>query len=547
MPIPEGLFLRPDGDPNTKVYSNGKGLLQAGKDASTEAMIIGRFDHDDALSSDDPSVTYSHTLAKTSSDFAISNNNQLSFIGANSAPPYTLSIESTKILALNLSDDFAGRINADASNDTEDADTRIFYFEGGTMSNIKAVDAVNTAVTGVKASLTIRNINSPNQDLMIITANNTGTDANDLPISISASSAVYSGSFSSTNGFAVDVHLGVQGFGMVYGTFGGAPTLDELITSIENYPLEDIVNYKAETFAFLLNGETGTFADLFTITKADGADGTSNAFEIAITDNLLAGGVDDKIVDVAHRSLAIAEGKIYVTDANTGRGKIISFRAMDDLRIYETSYVIVSDNGDGTGLVSAVATLPDGDDFYVLGRVDYTVDLSTETGIDANETGEALTIKLVTPAVEAKLRKNTNLAIFTATTAGVKGNHLSITFTASGQANKDVVVAFVEGSTTNIEITYGEKSEFIHLNFAFREGTLDEDIFALFNTNISIGRIPLNTVFTDGATEFLSGGTASTIEVTHEIDGTSQQEGPYQWIIESTLEKTEDYILNLAP
>ena len=158
--IPEGLFLRPDGETDVKVYSNGQGLLSAGVDGSTNGVVIGTFDHDTlrpynvadeddgAGDGDDISVGYSYRLAESSSDFAI-NDNQLSFTGANSEPPYTLSIETALNLSITLPSDFDGRVDVDASGDTMDDDTREFALSGGGFSDTKEVaSVVGVAATG---------------------------------------------------------------------------------------------------------------------------------------------------------------------------------------------------------------------------------------------------------------------------------------------------------------------------------------------------------------------------------------------------------------
>ena len=238
-PTQTKLFLRPEGEPNVKIYSEGNGLLQENADGRTTPIIIGTFDHDDAPDADDDNsdgiiVGTAYTL-KPNSGAGYSNamfritENQLSFIGADSGdyeanprPTYKLNVETTVTITIELPATFAGRINADASGDTSDADVRQFSFSGGTIS------------------------------------------------------------------------------------------------------------------------------------KADKA---------------AAGGVP------AHRTIDVAAGEIYVADTASGVGKIISFDAVDDLRLPATEdiyeyYVIVTDsNNDGTGDVDAVAKLPSGDDFYVLGKV----------------------------------------------------------------------------------------------------------------------------------------------------------------------------------
>ena len=157
-PIPEGLFLRPVGETDTKVYSNGQGLLSAG--ISTETLL-GTFDHSelqidiDDDPSDNISIGYSYYLTADPSPpednpdleysnnlFAI-NNNQLSFTGMDSIPPYTLQIDIARSVAINLP--MGGRLDVDATGDTTDTDTRLFAFEGGaiTRADVGQIAAAN--------------------------------------------------------------------------------------------------------------------------------------------------------------------------------------------------------------------------------------------------------------------------------------------------------------------------------------------------------------------------------------------------------------------
>ena len=150
-PIPEGLFLRPAYDADAKVYSNGQGLLSAGQNGSTNEVVIGTFDHDNLEIDDDPSddisVGYSYRLAANAND-DYSNadfkteNNQLSFIGTYSMPPYTLKIDIALSVAINLPD--ASYYDVDATNDDTDADTREFAFSGGGFSDTKEVAATGS-------------------------------------------------------------------------------------------------------------------------------------------------------------------------------------------------------------------------------------------------------------------------------------------------------------------------------------------------------------------------------------------------------------------
>ena len=193
---PEGLHLRPvddAGNPeNVRVYSEGEsitdpdifnfdtldfGALPANADGSTNPVAVGILDYDDVLAAfgitappadvlgaynvdgvagddiiieiiyrlaDNPGAGYSHNV------FDIVGNNELVFTGANSGdyddnphPTYTLSIVTALNVRIELSASFVGRIDADASNDTEDADTREFTFAGGALSNVDVAATAN--------------------------------------------------------------------------------------------------------------------------------------------------------------------------------------------------------------------------------------------------------------------------------------------------------------------------------------------------------------------------------------------------------------------
>ena len=239
---PTGLFLRPTGDANTKVYSNGRGLLLH---VVNNEIVIGTFDHDalnpyniededdGAGDGDDISVGYSYSLAANAGDdysntLFSTNNNQLTFIGENSGvlgetPPYKLSIETALNVKIALPATFNGYINTDASNDDTDADTRKFAFSGGTISK------TDVAATG------------------------------EVP---------------------------------------------------------------------------------------------------------------------AHRTISVTAGKIYAPDTKAGTGKIINFEALDSYKlpttpdIYEYYVIVTDENNDGTGEVRAMAALPTGTGFYVIGEVE---------------------------------------------------------------------------------------------------------------------------------------------------------------------------------
>ena len=175
--------MRPDGQSNIRVYSGGdsfaegtdgekdeatrtlnESVLEEGQDGSNTAIALGTFDHDNipaahAKNSDGVSVAIEYSFEVNPgtgyhhSVFEIDSGNQLFFTGENSGvfgetAPYKLSVETTVIVTIELPDDFAGRIDADASSDTEDSDTREFSFSGGEISRTNDNPNVIAVATG---------------------------------------------------------------------------------------------------------------------------------------------------------------------------------------------------------------------------------------------------------------------------------------------------------------------------------------------------------------------------------------------------------------
>ena len=172
---PSGLFLRPADDKTSKVYSNGDstiiedgeatrnlntldyGVLAAGADGSTNPVAVGILAHDTqtdgyldttkdgAGDGDDIFISYHYTLAVgagagySNNLFTIDDENQLSFIGADSdvSPTYLIGIATTIRVTIELpalTGGVKGYYDVDASGDTTDSDTREFSFSGGALS-----------------------------------------------------------------------------------------------------------------------------------------------------------------------------------------------------------------------------------------------------------------------------------------------------------------------------------------------------------------------------------------------------------------------------
>ena len=172
---PSGLFLRPADDETSKVYSGGDstiiengeptrnlntldyGVLAAGADGSTNPVAVGILAHDTQTDGyldttkdgdgdgDDIFISYHYTLAVgagagySNNLFTIDDENQLSFIGADSdvSPTYLIGIATTIRVTIELpalTGGVKGYYDVDASGDITDSDTREFSFSGGALS-----------------------------------------------------------------------------------------------------------------------------------------------------------------------------------------------------------------------------------------------------------------------------------------------------------------------------------------------------------------------------------------------------------------------------
>ena len=408
--LPTGLFLRPTGEGNVRVYSEGESVTGTGDDAklaeetegvlaeeadgSTEPVIIGRFAHDSLVPSENKSgipdlaVTYSLVAnpgeGYSNAMFSITDDT-LSYIGANSGdyesdprPTHKLKIVADVTIVIRVPDisNFGDAYYVSA-DDTQGGNGGVEY--AYSVGTIRKTDvAAGVKQDGMAASATFTNAASSGtgEDVLIITAKDTGEYANGIKVVIEVTSTVSVGSFSLFR-FEEDT----QRFTIIYGrknTEDVNLTLNELIDSFNNFPLEKIksgtvgTEFALEELTHLIKGNTGTFADIFTITKAENADGESKAFHIQDTLSL-TDGVDEitETIPVSFRQIDVPAGEIYLGD-----GSVIQFVAANNLRIDADSYVIVTDivtdaDGDGMGTVKVVAALPSPSDgkFYIIGEV----------------------------------------------------------------------------------------------------------------------------------------------------------------------------------
>ena len=302
-------------------------------------------------------------------------------------------------------------------------------------------------------------------------------------------------------------------------TYGLGATLEQLMTELGTL-------WTADTTPML-----GTIAFYLSQPPSDGFTANTLLADIFGTyDGIITAGN----VVRAHRTIDVAEGDIYLVDADAGSGKIIKFAAVEDLRVYEDSFVIVTDaDGDGIGEVSAVAktSLPD-IDYYVLGEVEVV----PVTGAQARLTKTAL------------VGSDTGSVTFTADEGGTEGNDLSVTFIFSGvSAGNAADVSFAYASN-NLTITYDFGATLTKIKTEF-DAVTDADITSRFDLVInSGGNITATNVLgsqTTGTAEALTGGTGGTTMggTPDPNDSGTQQTGSLQWI----GDEIEDYTINLRP
>ena len=366
-----------------------------------------------------------------------------------------------------VSADITSRFDLTPAGDTSTPLTTVFGGDGsGTFTgSSKLANGVDNAPTkdAVQASVTVADTSSVS--ILKFTAFEPGAAGNSFGIKIVEDSTIASTATSIT----FDDETGK--FTITIGT-SDTSTVTQAIAAIET---------AIEASSFTIDGVTGNFSTFITMENVAPDSVLGNSVNLNGTDVSLTGGLDD----VEHRTIDVAAGTIYLPD-----GTEISFDAVTGLRITEESadsYVIVDDvEGDGTYEVRAVATLPDGDDYYVLGTV------------------EPLAVP-VRVAVQAKLVRATadgTAVTFTADTAGLAGNSESVTF-VTGADGSSIVLAYASNVLT---ITHAADSTLAQLETAFDSATTD--ITSRFDLTIpdGAGATLLSDVFGAGTTNPLTGG-----------------------------------------
>ena len=401
----EGESVTGAGD-DAKLAEEAEGVLAEEADGNTEPVTIGRFAHDSLVPSDNqsgiPDLAVTYSLATTSEGDGYSNamfsitDDTLSYIGANSGdyesdprPTHKLKIAASVTIVIDVSDlpTFGAYYYVSAEHAQGGNGGVEYAYSGGTIRKTDVEAGEKRA--GEAASVTISaTVSGASKEVLIFTAKDTGVYANDVKITMSPSSIPSDGDF-----YRFTFNTATKAFSIRYDTTGNDDlTLDELIGLINNFPLADIKNEVAgadlepEALTFLIKGDTGTFADIFTITKTTDAVGASTDFEIQENKQTFAGGVEEiaETVLVAYRKIDVPAGEIYLGD-----GSKIQFAAENNLRIDATSFVIVDDaDGDGTYAVRAVTALPSPSDgkFYVLGTVEPHT-LNDAPGAEPTQTG----------------------------------------------------------------------------------------------------------------------------------------------------------------
>ena len=288
-----------------------------------------------------------------------------------------------------------------------------------------------------------------------------------------------------------------------------------------------------------IDGNGNNFASLYDITEV--TDGSTTDLGDQTTKISIDGGVDEVRVETPHRTIDVAAGVIYAPDTVAGTGEIITFAAVDDLEIYESSFVIVDDSVTaGTYAVRLVTQLPDPADlayadYYLLGKVQVVP-------VDATQA------KLVIPDNDDPDSVTASMT-FTADVAGTEGNNLSVNFQNSGGGGTNVSFFF---SANILIINFASGVTFAQLKTAFEAtGT---NITSQFDLTISgtstqtLGNVVPNL---DGdGPEPLAGGTDATVAGGDPPTPNSTGKIPTvtdTWVSEGTPIETEDYILNLAP
>ncbi len=318
---------------------------------------------------------------------------------------------------------FSGTINVDASGDTGDADARTFALSGGVITStpLLIVDPDTASANIALASAGITTLSTTVESWL--STDTTGmTDTTSVLVDDDTSS---NGDSDYGDGIAYHTGTGANGRTITF-TLDGVYTEGSFaVFNRQSVPsIERRIN--DSTVEFLLNGEvvhTGTLNrddqnsdEVITITppttvvfdavvltfSANDDDSQHNLREIRINAR--------PTVEATTREIDIAAGTIYTDD-----GRTITFDAVSDEDITDTSIIIVVDDGDNDDhyVVDVVTELPtDGTDFYVIGSVESAV---VSTDPDATDI----------PGTRAVFRLSSdpdNTIEFTAVLEGTVGN-----------------------------------------------------------------------------------------------------------------------------
>ena len=506
---PAGLFLRPAGDANTKVYSNGQGLLLENSDGSTNEIVIGTFENDrltpynikdeddGAGDGDDISVDYSYSLATNAGDdysntlFSISEN-VLSFTGVDSGvlgetPPYKLSIETALNVKIALPATFNGYINADASNDDTDANTRKFSFSGGVISN------TDVAAAGEEAAY--RTIDVTEGKIYV-------ADATKATGKIINFEALDSYRLPATEGI-YEYYVIVDGTGKV-SAISTLPTGTEfyVIGTTEAYEVPESITIEGIKFTDKVGGEIAEAIKVIYKSTGD--------VEVSVDGNTIITKVTGAHVfdDVLTALRAPANGVTALVDVTTTAGYV------------------------GSGLNG------------LIGNTDFGY-ISLSGGMDAVSGGAA--------AVQAQVTIGGLTIVATASKAGTEGNGVNLLPTLSGNDgsdsdSSDIAIQFLANGT--MVITYDNQATLADLITAIDGNTAANALVDFVGTDgtdydgtdLLIDVLPqLYSFAEDSNSRTLRTGTDPIANGTGEA-----QTGAHTWTDEARL-GTEDYIINLSP
>ena len=559
---PYGLFLRPDGETDVKVYSNGRGLLPANSDGRTNEIIIGIFENDRLTpyniedeedgAGDDISVDYSYSLAANAGDdyrntLFNTNNNQLTFIGENSGvfgqtPPRTLSIETTRVVTIELPDGSRSDAEADGrtADDATNIDDREFSFSGGKISrtedNPSSIDVAAGSISVADAEGgTDKIISFAGSGLPLPTT----PDVSEYYVIVTDENNDGVGEVGAVSEAELQALKGTEFY--VLGTVGAhaIPTI-----TIDNITFTDKSGGGIAKIKFTFKSTTGVTVEIVdgdTISikahHADTLESVLMALDIDVVKALVdVTTTDDYLPTATIQNSDIGRFKLSRDEATDNKAQVniggLIIKAVtagqtgDNISLFgipsgtDDSTVAITELSDQifvtygnqatlADMIEQINTGTDSEsmdanaliDFVGVAGTDYdsatlladalsrlhslAEDGSTRVGADptANPTGE-----LIEMLANAELKKTSNddsaSVTFTAEAAGIEGNNIGITFASNGTNGVEVALA----STNNISITYeSATSNLQDLVDAFASGTLDANVDALLATLATTG------------------------------------------------------------